>query len=387
MRAAKILVLVAAGCGGGGGGSGPDARPIDASAGPDADWGPPPECNNQFPALDLERVLPTSFARPTAVTASRDDASRLYVVEQAGLIRVIRDGALLAEPFLDLTGTEAEYENGVFSIAFAPDYAESGRFWVSRTPDRTTVVVVEEYRRSAANADRADPTVVRTIARTAAGDSASHNGGQLAFGPDGRLYLSAGDGRSGDSQDMSFMRGKVFRIDVDAPGTDAVDLADAIWHKGLRNPWRFSFDRASGAMYIGDVGAGQEEIDVAAPGASGLDFGWPTMDGDTCAVAGCDSSGMTPPAARPAAGVIIGGYVYRGPAIECLRGWYVYTDYASGRFGRLHIANGTAVDHEEIDGLTIADLTEPSSMGEDAAGELYIVDNTSGGLFKIVAAP
>jgi glucose/arabinose dehydrogenase len=294
------------------------------------------------------------------------------------------------EHFLNLvTSTVGTSENGAFAVAFHPDYVHNGRFWISRTPSDDGVVTVEEFRRSTANPDLADPTPVRTLARTPPGDGSTHNGGALAFGPDGLLYWSVGDGRSGDSRDPAYLRGKIFRLDVDAAGTGLVDLASAVWSRGLRNPWRFSFDRANGDLYIGDVGAGTEEINIQPAGdAGGRDYGWPTVDGFVCATPGCDMSGVTLPAADANGGVVIGGYVYRGRSVPCLRGWYVYTDFGAGVFSRLRWVGGAAIDHAEIQGLDPHPMVDqPTSMGEDADGELYVVNRNGGALFKIVAAP
>ena len=388
---AALMAVAWAGCGdepatgGAGNDDGPGGDPHHPGGDP---HGPPASCAGRFPALALERVAPaTRFALPTFVGAAAGDARRLYVVEQAGTIRVIVDGVARPTPFLDLTAiTRADQENGLFAIAFDPDYARTGRFWISRTPALATVVVVEEYRRSAGDPERADPTPVRVLARSAPGDGGSHNAGILAFGPDRRLYWSVGDGRGGDAQDPAFLRGKLFRLDVDAPGAGPVDLAAAIWDRGLRNPWRFSFDRATGDLWIADVGAGTEELEHEPAGTGGRDYGWPSIDGTTCAVGGCDLARTTPPLVRAGAAVVVGGYVYRGPAIPCLRGWYLYTDYGGGVFSRLRLAAGTVIDHAEIAGLAPHPLVDqPATMGEDAAGELYVADHDGGELYRIVA--
>ncbi len=368
----------------------PDDGPVDAPGIDAPDWWPPETCGGGFPAITLERVGTASFPSGTHLASSPGDRERLYVVSQTGVVDLLRDGARVTPPFLDLSAsTEPSGENGGFAIAFHRDYATSGRFWISRTPSDDGVVTVEEFRRSAADPDRADPTPVRTLARSVAGDGGTHNGGALAFGPDGALYWSVGDGRSGSSQDPGFLRGKLFRLDVDAPGTEPVDLAAATWARGLRNPWRFSFDRATGDLYIGDVGGSTEELNLALAGTpAGRDYGWPTVDGSQCAMAGCDLTGVTFPIARANAGVVVGGHVYRGLAIPCLRGWYVYTDFSAGIFSRLRLDDGGVADHAEIAGLNPHPMVDqPTSMGEDADGELYVVNRNTGGVFRIVAAP
>jgi hypothetical protein len=369
----------------------------------------------QGTALDAELVV-SGLANPVHIAAPRLDLERLFVVEQPGRIRIIRDGALLPEPFLAIEDlTSCCGEQGLLSVAFHPSYATNGRFFVMYT-DNDGAEVIARYQVSA-NADVADERSEK-IVLTIPDFASNHNGGQLAFGPDGYLYASVGDGGGGGDpeetgQDGTRLLGKILRldVDVDAPPWYAVPPSNPfvgrtgvrpeIWALGLRNPWRMSFDRASGDLYIADVGQGAwEEIDVQ-PGMSpgGENYGWDVFEGDGHCyepeppAEECPEppGGFVPPVLDYDHGEgcsVTGGHVYRGCAMPDLRGTYFYADFCSGF---IRTFRGIAAGHaqQKADrtatlnpggGLTIENIT---SFGEDGRGELYIADH-NGEIFKIV---
>jgi glucose/arabinose dehydrogenase len=358
------------------------------------------------PSGDLSlaiELLADGFASPTHVTAAGDGSGRLFVVEQFGQIMVLRDGAPLDEPFLDigpLVGSRGN-EQGLLSIAFHPAFAENGRFFVNYT-NRDGDTVVARYTVSADNPDRADhesAAVLLTIDQPAP----NHNGGLLKFGPDGYLYIGMGDGGAagdpwGNGQSLDTLLGKLLRIDVDAGEPYAIPADNPfvgrdgarpeIWAYGLRNPWRFSFDRASGDLFIADVGQNaQEEVHVQpAASAGGENYGWDIMEGDACYDAGsCDREGLQlPVAVYPHSGdaggcSITGGYVYRGAAFPALAGTYLYADFCSGNLWTLR-PQGEAWQSDLVTTLDI----RISSFGEDEAGELYLADRGGGGIYRLV---
>ncbi|MEB2286004.1 MAG: hypothetical protein B6D46_14825 [Polyangiaceae bacterium UTPRO1] len=360
---------------------------------------------------------------PVFVTAPPLDTNRLFVVEQAGRIRVIKNGVLLPTPFLDIDAIAnggPGSEQGLLGLAFHPDYEQNGRFFVSYTRNGGGPAghsEIAEYTVSG-NPDIANPT--GTVILTGAPDPYSnHNGGMITFGPDGKLYYGMGDGGSGDdpedrAQDDTSFFGKMYRIDVDAPPMNPLD---AVFAKGLRNPWRFSFDRGTGDLYIGDVGQGAfEEIDFqAAPVTAGVNWGWDYFEGRHCHVesgdpacppgfAGtvkpvleyCHSLGDDPSTcgAHAFGNSVTGGYVYRGCAMPDMHGVYFYGDFGAGfvyTFKGVNNGDATNVQNRTgdldpaIGGFSIGGI---SSFGEDARGEIYIVDYGSGGfdgeVFKIV---
>ena len=354
--------------------------------------------------LDLEglRLELRPFARgldgPVLLTHAGDGTGTLYAVEQGGRIRTMDGrGELASEPFLDISARlTAGGEQGLLGLAFHPRFGSNGRFYVNYT-DRQGDTVIAEYRARGGRADRGSERVLLRVDQP----YANHNGGHLTFGPDGLLYIALGDGgSSGDPHDNGQSRetllGKLLRIDVDGgqpygvpAGNPFVRTQGArreIWALGLRNPWRFSFDRETGALFIGDVGQGAfEEIDVEPPGSrGGLNYGWNRMEGDRCFRGDdCDRRGLTLPVAQyREAGdcAVTGGYVYRGERHERLRGAYLFADYCSGRIWALPAAEALRgpTDHRlvaETDGLI-------SSFGEDESGELYLVDH-GGTIFSI----
>lgn len=290
--------------------------------------------------LVLSQVV-TGLAAPVHLTAPAGDA-RVFIVERAGRIRILQNGTLLPTPFLDISAlTTTDGERGLLSMAFDPAYASSGNFYVYYT-DLSGNLVVARYRVSAGNANRAD--IVTTILLTIPHPTfANHNGGQLAFGRDGMLYIGTGDGGGGgdpfgNAQNPALLLGKLLRIDVRTsasgyavpagnPFVGQAGKRAEIWATGLRNPWRFSFDGGVGNLYIADVGEGQrEEVDVAADTAGGLNYGWNLTEGTLCFnAATCDRAGLTPPVldyAHDTTGgcAIVGGFVYRGSAMPALRG-------------------------------------------------------------------
>ena len=379
-----------AGGSGGSGGEGGGA-PIVCDPGTTAD----------LPKLKLTEVA-KDLDRPVLATASPGDTSRLFVLQKPGKILVLKDGALLPEPFLDLTAIveSAANERGLLGLAFHPQYADNGRFFVYYTRKPDGAIVISECARSAGSPDKALAACLDNIL-TIPHPRTNHNGGMLACGPDGFLYAGTGDGGGGgdpddNGQNTDAKLGKILRLDVDnyptpPPGNFTGGDTD-IWDWGLRNPWRFSFDRCSGDLYIADVGQFLwEEINVEPRGKGLVNYGWDTMEGNHCfePMNNCDQTGLTLPVTEyehTEAPIndcsVTGGYVYRGTKIPGLVGTYIYADYCSKRFRTLAWSNGAVIAEGEI----TADLDSLSlsggitSFGEDAAGELYvIIDNNQAG--------
>jgi len=358
--------------------------------------------------LRLEPIY-EGFQLPVFLTHAGDGSDRSFVIEKTGKIWVIDGGAVQTTPFLDVSAkiTTAGNEQGLLGMAFAPDFASTGYFFVNYT-DRQGATVVERYTVSTTDRNQADPQsafVVLTVAQPAG----NHNAGMLDFGPDGYLYVPLGDGgsandRFGHGQNPNTLLGKILRLDVtsdptqpyliptDNPFVDADwngrPVRDEVWAIGLRNPWRTSFDRATGDFWIADVGQNQiEEVNVVPPGApGGYNLGWPIMEGLSCFNAStCDQSGLTLPVVdyRHVGGncSVTGGYVYRGNAFPQWNGLYFYGDYCSGRIWALAPdGRGGWSNAEVLD----SDLTL-SSFGEDAAGELYALDYGSGMIYRLAA--
>jgi hypothetical protein len=314
------------------------------------------------------------FDKPVHVAGPPGDGSRVFVVEQPGRVRVLVDGVTAAAPFLDATNVvgAAGYEEGLLSIAFAPDYATSGLFYVFYTDKGGDIVVAEGAR----SADPNRGALTRPLFTVQHDQADNHNGGQLAFGHDGLLYASVGDGGTqgdpeGDAQNPASQLGKILRI---APRTAA---APTVFALGLRNPWRFSFDRATGTMVIGDVGGGvNEEIDVVPAG--GDNFGWPACEGTS---GSCSNPAFVAPARNlpPGAGYsgVIGGFVVRDPARPTLAGRYVFGDLSKTTV--LSAALGTDSTPRAETGLPV---TGPTSFGEDACGRIYVA-SINGPVYRI----
>lgn len=359
-----------------------------------------------LPGLVLTPVA-SGLTAPLFLTAAPGDpASRLFVVEQGGRIVVVENGTVLSRAFLDITGlTSKGGEQGLLGLAFHPDYAQNRRFFIYYT-DADGDVVIAEYLRSAGDATLAEPTATRLL-RMIEHPFSNHNGGMIAFGPDGFLYAGSGDGGGGgdpgeNAQDPQSKLGKVLRLNVDGDTTPPGNLPGAdpdVWDLGLRNPFRLSFDRQTGDLYIGDVGQGRfEEVDVEPRGQGNKNYGWDVTEGFECFEPqnGCDTTGITFPAvayAHDNGGEIpdcsvIGGYVYRGSAIPTLQGRYLYGDVCSNRV-RSFVWNGSAaVSQVEATAELASDETVGAiaSFGEDLNGELYVVD-LSGTIFRIDPQP
>ena len=337
---------------------------------------------------------------PVYLTAPKNEP-RLFIVEQPGRIRIVKDGALLATPFLDITARVVSGgERGLLSLAFDPAYATNGRFYVYYTGaqgdifvDRFTVSGNPDVANTAS-----DP--VLTIQHR---ENSNHNGGLLLFGPDGMLYAGTGDGGgAGDvpnnAQNIDVLLGKILRLNVATlPYTipagnpfSGQPGADEIWAYGLRNPWRFAFDVPPDGtppqLYIADVGqSAREEVDVADASAGGRNYGWHTMEGTQCynPSTGCNQAGLTLPILdydHSQGCSITGGFVYRGAAIPEIRGVYFYSDYCSGFLRSFRLSGGAAADQRDWAFTNIGNVT---SFGVDAAGELYVL-SASGRVYRVV---
>lgn len=342
------------------------------------------EWSNGGASAQALRLVPvaTGLDSPVQVVAAPGELNRLYVVEQGGLIRVLEGGRLRATPFLDVRGKiSTGNEQGLLGLAFPPDYAKS-RLLVVNYTDRSGTTRVVRYR---SNTTRALPGSARVLLSVPQPYS-NHNGGMVLFGPDKLLYVGLGDGGSGGdpenrAQDMSTLLGKLVRLDARKASPRPVIRA-----LGLRNPWRYSFDRANGDLWIGDVGQGMfEEIDVARGGVGGLNFGWKVMEGNHCYgnESACDTEGLTGPITeygRDLGCTVIGGYVYRGAAYPFLVGTYLFADYCEGRIMAIDAAATEIVEPATV-GTANGQI---SAFGEDVAGELYVT-NLGGTVSRVVA--
>jgi glucose/arabinose dehydrogenase len=345
-----------------------------------------------------------TFVHPVYLTYPPGDSARLFVVEQDGRIMIIRRDTTLARPFLDIRGKiNNGGEEGLLSLAFHPDYASNSRFYVYFTNDAGDLRVVRYLISS--DPDSAIETSADTILKIAHPGQSNHNGGQLQFGPDGKLWVAIGDGGGGgdpddNGQDKHALLGKLLRLDVDGtsgytipsdnPGASDTSFAPEIWAYGLRNPWRFSFDRQTGDLYIADVGQGAwEEVNVAtvtAQRGKGANYGWNIMEGSHCYPADpCTSVGTLPTIEYPhtnGACSISGGYVYRGSAVPILAGHFVYADYCTGNVGSFKYPSTAKVDWSP----QLRPGTGVSSFGQDIRGELYILQ-LNGPVWRIVPTP
>jgi glucose/arabinose dehydrogenase len=346
------------------------------------------------------QLVAQGLQSPVFVTAPASDA-RLFIVEQPGRIRIVQNGTLLATPFLDLTArVSSAGERGLLSVAFHPQYATNGTFFVNFTDTRGDTRI--ERLRVGADPNRADPATAELVL-TVAQPFSNHNGGLVAFGPDGKLYVGMGDGGGGGDpqetgQDPLRLLGKMLRIDVDAarpyaipsdnPNAGRTDRLPEIWATGLRNPWRFSWDRTAGLLYVADVGQNRlEEVNVVPATQGGVNYGWDEMEGSDCfePSTGCDRMGKQLPATEYTHSdgcSITGGYVYRGQDLPALRGHYFYADYCEGWIRSFRYANGGATEARSWELENVGNI---SSFGEDARGELYVVAH-GGAVYKIVAA-
>jgi glucose/arabinose dehydrogenase len=356
-------------------------------------------------AIGLESVV-DGLTSPLAVTHAGDGSGRLFIAEQGGAIRIVRDGSLVGGAFLDISDRiKSGGERGLLGLAFHPDFPADPRFFVNYT-DTNGDTRVSSFTVDQADPDRAVPaSEVRLLFIDQ--PYANHNGGALSFGPDGFLYIGTGDGGSGgdphgNGQNLDTLLGKILRIDVDRTEADHryaipadnpfVGRAGArpeIFVYGMRNPWRMSFDRATGDLWIGDVGQGAwEEIDVVRAGTSGQNFGWNRMEGAHCfrPAEGCDDPSLVLPVTeygRNLGSTVIGGGVYRGSQQASLQAGYIFADYGSGNVFLIDSAGDGPTDPT----IALESDATISSFGEDEEGELYATDLQSGELLHVVATP
>jgi glucose/arabinose dehydrogenase len=352
--------------------------------------------------LRLKRVA-RGFAAPLQITHAGDGSKRLFIAEQGGLIRIVRKGTVRARPFLDISGqTEAAGEQGLLGLAFHPTAAANGRFFVNYT-DLNGDTVVAEYARSDRYAGRADPGSARVLL-TIDQPFPNHNGGDIKFGPDGYLYIATGDGGSagdpmGNGQSLNTLLGKLLRIDVNSttgelpygippknPFVKRDGARPEVYDYGLRNPWRFSFDRATDDLWIADVGQDRfEEVNVARAGrTAGLNFGWDTMEANACyePTEGCVRDGLKMPVAQyphSEGCSVTGGFVYRGSQ-PALFGGYFYGDYCSGTIWALSAKR----PNKKGPAVVLESEHTISTFGENQAGELFLADHSSGEIFKLI---
>jgi glucose/arabinose dehydrogenase len=351
--------------------------------------------------LGLEPVA-TGLQFPLLVTAPLTDVTRLFIVEKRGVIRVVRNGQLLAAPFLDIRSkVSTGSEQGLLGLSFHPRYNTNGVFVISYTNPLGDTRV--SSMRVSADPDVADPTSENVILALQQ-PFANHNGGHATFGPFGFLFIGLGDGGgAGDpgdrAQDPQALLGKILRYQVDDRGVGTIPPGNPfvgqpgfrweIWAAGVRNPWRFSFDRLTSDLYLADVGQDrQEEVNVS-PGLQGfgrgMNFGWPLMEGLLCfrPATDCAIPQLTLPVlvyGHAEGCSVTGGHVYRGARMPSLHGTYFYADFCGGWVRSFRFAGGQVTERQEWDGLATPQIT---SFGEDATGELYLVSGT-GSVFRIV---
>jgi glucose/arabinose dehydrogenase len=377
-----------------------------------------------WPSIEIMPVV-SGLSAPVQIANAGDGSERLFVVERRGTVQIVESGSLLSTPFLDIQDrVQAGGEEGLLSIAFPPSYAAKGYFYVYYTNHNGD----NQVSRFSISADPniADSSSEKLILYLDHPAYSNHNGGQMAFGPDGYLYIGTGDGGGGgdpdgNGQNTDSLLGKILRIDVewasmlpvaaysvylpllinngegnplgqayripdDNPFRGMAGHREEIWAFGLRNPWRFSFDRNTGDLYIGDVGQGSwEEVDfqlTSSPG--GENYGWNEMEGMHCYLPNCDTAGMTLPVyeypTHEQGGCsITGGFVYRGVDYPGMQGIYLFADYCNGRITGLVNDSGTWQSQ-----LLLDTSLSPSSFGESESGELYIADLSSGTIYQIV---
>jgi glucose/arabinose dehydrogenase len=392
-----LLATLLGACGGGGGGGGGDGSPS------------PPPVVAPPPTVALERILPElRLDRPVALLQAPGDSGRWFVVEQGGIVRVVEAGTSIGAVFVDLTPVvSAGGETGLLGMAFDPDFPNNGTVYLSYTgrPAGVLTSFVTRYlsHDGGRTLDASSGEVLLQIVQ----EFGNHNGGHLAFGPDGLLYVGFGDGGSANdpndrAQDTTNLLGAILRLDPRGGSPYAVPAANPfadnptcpqgygaapcpeIFAWGLRNPWRWSFDSLTGRLWLGDVGQSRrEEVNIVRAGEN---YGWRIREGADCntnIAADCDPAGLTDPVweyGRDEGRSITGGFVYRGTAIGGLEGHYVFGDFVTGRIWGLPVDGaGAAVELLES-GVPI------SSFGRDMAGELYVVDY-GGRLYRLVAGP
>lgn len=347
--------------------------------------------------------IASGFARPVDIQQPDDGTNRLFIVEQAGTVRVIRDGAVVNIPVLDIRDRVTVIggggdERGLLGLAFPPGFQNKQYFYLNYT-NRSGATTISRFRMNGAGADTADASSEQLLL-TIPQPFSNHNGGQLQFGPDGYLYAGMGDGGSandpqGNAQNPQSLLGKMLRLDVESdlsayripatnPFVDNLLYRREIWATGLRNPWRFSFDKATGDMWIADVGQNRaEEVNVQpASSQGGENYGWNVMEGLQCLRAGCTPAGVRPIHEYTRANgdvSITGGYVYRGALSPSLRGLYIYGDYASGRIWTLNQENGVWVNRLLLRPASFL----ISTFGQDRAGEVYVANLRTGSISRI----
>jgi len=358
----------------------------------------PPSTGGPPPPLMLSPVV-SGLTNPVDLQFPNDGTGRFFVVQQPGSIRIGNNGTLLATPFLDITPkVNFSGEMGLLGLAFHPQFAQNHKFYVhyDQMVGSQIQSVIAEYQVSAADANQADPASER-ILLTVNQPFPNHKGGQLVFGPDGFLYIGFGDGGSGgdplgNGQNLQTLLGKMLRIDVDhtSSGLQYAIPADnpfaaggglpEIWAYGLRNPWRFSFERDTGRLFVGDVGQDKyEEIDILQRGGN---FGWNVMEGMHCfnPATGCNMMSLVLPIAEydhTEGDAVIGGPVYKGTAIPNLGRAYIFSDFGSGTIWDLTESSGTWTRTK-----LLSSNRNVSSFGQDVAGEIYVVDY-SGNILKL----
>ena len=348
-----------------------------------------------------------TFDRPVYVTSPPGDPTRLFVVEQHGVIRVIDNGTLEPTPFLDISDeVQAENETGLLGLAFAPDYASSGLFYIFfNRHEGNGNLYLEEFHRSAADPDQADPSSARVVLEIVK-PWENHNAGMLQFGPDGYLYIAVGDGDSGVlnppgafAQTLDDLLGNILRIDPRQNGDQPYTVPDSnpfvgvaddrpeIWAYGLRNPWRFWVDSKTGDLYLGDVGEGtREEIDYEPAGKGGYNFGWPCMEGTVP----FDPTATCPGAVAPVLDynhntnlcAVIGGVVLHDPRLPSLDGYFLYSDLCGGEVRALKVENGALAADKDLN----VNVPGADSFGMDALGRAYVA-SVNGPVYRLDPAP
>lgn len=353
-------------------------------------------------AAGVRLVQVGRFTQPVGVAGAPGEPSRVFVVQRGGQVMLILGGHTQAQPFLNIAGSvnsQGSDEQGLLGLAFPSDYASSGLFYVDYTIADNDIRIVQ-YHRSATDPNLADPSSGRLVLTIDHHQFTNHNGGQLAFGPEGDLYIGVGDGGSEDDpdnngQDTDTLLGKILRIDPSSGGGYTIPLTNPfagrpgkraeIWAYGLRNPWRFSFDRLTGALIIGDVGQNlQEEVDYAPAGTgAGANYGWSIWEGDRRNKPGTAPHAVFPVlVARHSEGycAIIGGYVVRDHSLPGLYGRYLFGDYCRPRIESVKLSRGRATGLR----ATGLEVTETSSFGEDASGHIYIA-SLAGPVYRIAS--
>ena len=366
---------------------------------------PPPNADFEY-QLNADTIVARGFTQPVGIVHAGDGSGRLFILEQGGLIKIISHGEVLAEPFLDISSSVSTgSEQGLLGLAFHPDYKTNGYFYIDYTDTQGDTQIVRYSVSGDPNA--ADPASAVTLFSVDQ-PYANHNGGQLAFGPDGYLYIGLGDGGSANdpqanAQNLSTPLGKILRIEVLDNGSYAIPESNPfaeqqgadgrIWAWGLRNPWRFSFDTKTDDLYIADVGQNRwEEIDFQIAGsAGGINYGWRCMEGMHLNIEEAPCTTTPDQLSAPIAeyshseGISVsGGYVYRGSQYPQLSGAYFYADYGSGQIWSIRLEDRepqtwSQPRFELNSGFNI------SSFGQDEAGEIYLADYSGGTIRRITA--